>query len=327
MRCVNDAKRVRAICELIETVRLGDWARTWREATAALRSLLDTEQVWMFQFELRNTWTVSRSVATGQPDGFTQVFSNALATSPGEWAWFKPSCPDPAQRNRVVESLSAASKESPGYFEASRVYRDAMYPHRLHRHRQLRVLICDRDRLLGWFGAIQPDEPTQRQHAILRALVPSVHRRMLAEHRLEAIPDLDRALDVALDHLESPAWLLERERVVHANQAARGQAVEGVRIPVDGSRGLDLVIGRGRTSSSDKIAAVATAWKLSARTAEVLRHVIGGHANATIAQLLGISTRAVELHITKLLDHAGVDGRAALIARVLEVPTAREQNV
>jgi DNA-binding CsgD family transcriptional regulator len=339
MRDVSDAKRVRAICDLVETIRVGNVVDTWREATGALRDLLDTEQVWMFQFwpSSSTSWCISRWAATGDPDGFAQAFSNTLATSPTEWAWFKPSCPDPAQRNRVVESLSASSKACPGYFEASRVYRDAMYPHRVHRHRQLRVLVCDGDQLMGWFGAVQPDDPTRRQHEILRVLIPSLHRRMRAERCLEASLGRERALEAALELIDSPALLLVRGAIAYCNRAARGLAADSCaellaaceRARVQPDRSIELVpigddqtiaiVRKARTFSvaAGRIEQVASYWKLSPRTAEVLKHVMDGHPNATIAQLLGISTRAVELHVSKLLDRADVSGRAALVARVL----------
>jgi DNA-binding CsgD family transcriptional regulator len=321
MRSVNATKRVRAICDLLDTIRLGAADDTWSEVSRELRALLDSEQVWTFQVrQVVTNWRMTRWSSAGAPTGFGDAFANALASAPLEWAWFKPSCPDPAQRNRVVEALSASSKRRPGYFEASHVFAKAFYPHRLHRHRQLRVLVCDENRLLGWCGAVQPTEGTRRQHAILGAIVPSLRRRMVAERRLATIPHLDRALDVALDHLDVPAWILERERVVYANRGAiaamtSGAGVTGDRIPI--GREVIMVIGRARSDRGDKVAASAERWKLTHRTTDVLRHVVDGHANATIAQMLGISTRAVELHITRLFDRAGVEGRAALVGRVL----------
>jgi DNA-binding NarL/FixJ family response regulator len=143
---------------------------------------------------------------------------------------------------------------------------------------------------------------------------------MVADRRLETLPRIDRALDIALDHIDAPAWILERGRVVYANRAgiaalADGNAPAGDRISL--GKETVMIIGRTRRTGSDQVSALTECWKLSPRTADVLRLVVDGHANATIAQMLGISTRAVELHVTKLLDRAGVDGRAALVARVL----------
>jgi DNA-binding NarL/FixJ family response regulator len=60
-----------------------------------------------------------------------------------------------------------------------------------------------------------------------------------------------------------------------------------------------------------------TRWQLTPRQGEVLGLVSRGLANATIAAALGCGDRAVELHLTALFDRAGVESRAALVARVL----------
>jgi DNA-binding CsgD family transcriptional regulator len=63
-------------------------------------------------------------------------------------------------------------------------------------------------------------------------------------------------------------------------------------------------------------------WALTSRQAQVFRLVIEGRTNKEIAELIGTSCRTVEVHITAVLDKAGVDSRARLIARTwdLEVP-------
>lgn len=61
----------------------------------------------------------------------------------------------------------------------------------------------------------------------------------------------------------------------------------------------------------------ASRWKLTPRQAEVLRLIVQGESNATIARQLGISHRAAELHITAIFDRAGVASRSQLVAAVL----------
>lgn len=61
----------------------------------------------------------------------------------------------------------------------------------------------------------------------------------------------------------------------------------------------------------------ATTWGLSRRQAEVLALVVEGHPNASIAQLLGIALRTVEVHMTAILARAGVENRSSLVARAL----------
>ena len=58
-------------------------------------------------------------------------------------------------------------------------------------------------------------------------------------------------------------------------------------------------------------------WSLTARQADVLALATRGLANATIAATLCIGERSIELHMTAIFDRAGIDSRAALVARVL----------
>ena len=50
---------------------------------------------------------------------------------------------------------------------------------------------------------------------------------------------------------------------------------------------------------------------------EVLALALRGYANPAIAAHLGVSGRAVELHITALFDRVGVESRAASVVQVL----------
>lgn len=49
----------------------------------------------------------------------------------------------------------------------------------------------------------------------------------------------------------------------------------------------------------------------------MLELIAEGRSNATIASMLGISARTVEIHVTALLDKAGVENRSALIVKLL----------
>ena len=73
----------------------------------------------------------------------------------------------------------------------------------------------------------------------------------------------------------------------------------------------------GRGPDATAVAAGGTRWTLSQRQVAVLEHVARGLANATIAALLGVSERAIEHHVTALLQRAGVTNRAGLVAAVL----------
>ena len=70
---------------------------------------------------------------------------------------------------------------------------------------------------------------------------------------------------------------------------------------------------------AEQIAAAKTRWKLTARQAEVLDLAARGLTNATIGEMLGIGSSTVEFHLHAIFDKAGVDNRATLVARVLEL--------
>ena len=84
----------------------------------------------------------------------------------------------------------------------------------------------------------------------------------------------------------------------------------------------DAWLAIARVASADARIALALSrarerWTLSTRQYVVLERILRGESTATIAANLDISSRAVELHVTALLERADVESRAALIAAVL----------
>lgn len=303
----------------------------WREVVARAKELLDTEHVWLYRVRLRERWEVPVWAGGDELPDVHARFARALATGPREWAWFRPTCPLVSQRNRVVESVAGAAREAPGFFEASPVYRDVFAPLGLARHRQLRVLVCDGDRLRAWFGLLQPAAPTRRQADILAALVPAVQRRVADEATLDEAGGTAAALAVTMEELPGAAVLATRcGHVLHANAAARagsrdepaiadaiaGRASRWRAVPVDAATWL--VMARAAGGGADRLTSAAARWRLTPRQRDVLACVIAGLSNAAIADELGVSTRAVELHVTALLDRAGVASRAGLVAAVYD---------
>jgi two-component system, LuxR family, response regulator FixJ len=58
--------------------------------------------------------------------------------------------------------------------------------------------------------------------------------------------------------------------------------------------------------------------QLTAREAEVLTCLLGGHSNKTIAQLLGISLRTVEMHRGNMMDRLGVGSLAEALTLAID---------
>lgn len=340
----RDRKRVREIESALDVIVRGQPTGLATTVTP-IRELLDAELVWTYRPVARlRGWDIVDAYGSNVPHAYIETFRQAVTDVDGDYAWFGVTRPQPAQRNRVLEARMAVELARPGYFETTELYRRFFVPLRLARHHQLRVLLCDGPSLLAWFGTYQVDAPTPRQHRLLETLVPALRRRAILDRSLHASTFNTVALTAVLDQLGSPAFVLGARGEVHAANAAGRQRLDGDR-QATAALLVDALAGRAPRdvvqltelrssgqrdgwlavlppSSTDARvdAAVSHArarWTLTARQTEVLRLLVRGLANATIADALGISERAVELHVTALLDRAGVDSRSALVCRVL----------
>lgn len=109
-------------------------------------------------------------------------------------------------------------------------------------------------------------------------------------------------------------------------------AVEAVRLPVTAylTKPVDhnelfleiervLSLGEPLHAAGERIDrqldVVASRWKLTPRQREVLAMLVRGDSNKEIARKLSCARRTVELHVTTLLDKAGVESRSQLAAR------------
>ncbi len=302
------------------------------EVLPEIRRLLDTEAVLVLApVEAVGGLEVARfqSLGFADPERVRAGFADVFWHQPRRYAWYDPICPEPAQRNRVIE---AHSLMGPGELERSYIYERVLQPCGLQEHRQPRVLLCDGASLLAWFGAFQSGAVTRRQLRVLRRLARPMRRRLALERRLEPLVQ-SAALTAALDQLGAPAMVLAGQRVVEANASGRALLAERRRELLDGSvdaetvpirlagcPDLRLLIVRSETRDARIAAAVERAamrWDLGARSREVLTRVMRGDANATIAAELSITRRAVELHVTALFERAGVGSRAELVAAAL----------
>lgn len=212
---------------------------------------------------------------------------------------------------------------------------------------QLRVLLAEGPTLLAWFGGVSDDPAAfgRRERAILNKLIPLMRRRFEVEMRLERAPLHSAALEVALDALVEPAFVVDvRGTPVLMNVGARqlwmsarldtaqslGEALRG-----DGSRfrlnpisanGLPrhwLLIRRAAgLEATARAAWAAKSWALTMREREVLEKVADGKTNATIGRELGCALRTVELHLTHVMTKARVSNRASLVARFWTGKTA-----
>src|SRR5262249_16948401 len=131
-----------------------------------------------------------------------------------------------------------------------------------------------------------------------------------------------------VDHANSVARaLLDRDRlatqrsiadVIRSFEADLPTASSVTRLGVPGGPERWLVVLPEHVRSLDaRLADAARTWSITPRQLDVLRRMANGDANKTIAHKLGCSEATVEAHATALFRKAGVDGRTALVAKVL----------
>jgi len=200
------------------------------------------------------------------------------------------------------------------------------------------MLICDRSSLLGWFGCLQSARATSQQVRDLTRLARPLRRRLALERRL-MVNVRAAALHVGLQALGAPAFLVTSTgKILDANPAGRVLAtrlriddvvraarsdenqVDRVELREHGCPSAQLVIvrsGSRRSRIATRLEAARRRWSLTGRQAQVLAAVVAGESTATIAAELAVSTRTIEMHVSALLQRAGVDNRAALVAIAL----------
>jgi DNA-binding CsgD family transcriptional regulator len=107
----------------------------------------------------------------------------------------------------------------------------------------------------------------------------------------------------------------ELGRAAKAHGNLRWAAVTVSATAIEPGRLLITLRGGVSASMSAAIERAARRWDLTARERDVLRELVSGLANKSIATCLGISPRTVERHVSALLEKAGVESRAVLVAR------------
>lgn len=328
----------------LEVVRLGGTS-VLAHAIEPMRELIDVETLLIVTpvEQANGKLDIERYHWAGNDAGeaLLRNFRRLFATSPRRYAWYDPTSPEPAQRNRLVDALDLSSEEE---FAESRVYREVLAPIGLHRHRQPRALLCEGPSLLAWFGAFHETKLSRDQRRLMRRLMHVVRRRLRVERLLVDAPRRAAAIEVSLEHLGAPAFLIgARGRMLEASASGRallerrgrevGRALQDrvmgrpptlpfelIPLSAAGSARYWLATLPARTPVarvSSTIGATATRWRLTQRQAAVLEKLVTGSSTAAIATALGISVRAVELHLTAMFDRAGVESRAALVAAAL----------
>ncbi|MDB4960828.1 MAG: LuxR family transcriptional regulator [Myxococcales bacterium] len=340
----TDEKRIAALRSELQTVRL-DTACSMPAIVDEVRDLLDTETVLLYSVsEVADGWHVSRWNQAGGNPRCGELLRRAVETRATSVFYYDLLLPAPSQRNRVVEATAWIDREQPGTWDASRMCREVLAPLKLHAHRQPRALLCEGPSLLAWFGALHPGPVSRRQKRLLSALVPVMQQRLTVDRHLAQAHRVSSALRGALEHVGSAAFVVGARGTIHETNAAgrvlldehRADVVQalvdaaagranrlGIELVPLAERGVPrhyLALVRRAEAETRVASCIRTCvehWGLTPRQGEVLALVARGLANATIAAMLHVGERNIELHMTAIFDCAGVDSRAALVARVL----------
>lgn len=261
---------------------------------------------------------------------FSDVFGAALENAATLGA-YDPVRPPRKQQNQVVRPrrlmpAQAWSDSAAGVAERAL---------RLDVFDEMRVLICQGPTITAWVGGFRTEPFGKRDHALLAALVPALRRRLELERRLSSFELSEQTLDAVLEAIDAAAFVVRpsghvtrangggRAMLQHANvkQALRDAmaGAPGYQVTPIGSPGMAhhylITVDVSKNTSIERVIEDRRAsWALTKRQTEILRRLIRGDRNQTIAGDLGVSCRTVEQHVSALLEKAGTHSRGQLIA-------------
>lgn len=204
---------------------------------------------------------------------------------------------------------------------------------------QLRVLACDGPRLLSWVGATRTEPFTRRDVGILQYLTGPIQRRLRLERQLQPAWPSSLAMEVALEALGRPAFVIgPRGSVEVANRAGmalcernardvlvairRSETVAASRqftitkIAAAGYPPYVLAVQERQPDLATRLSLAQRTWGLTARQTRVLELMTTGASNKEIASQLSCARVTVENHITQLYRRSGARSRADLVARL-----------
>ncbi|MGC3997835.1 MAG: LuxR C-terminal-related transcriptional regulator [Anaeromyxobacter sp.] len=274
--------------------------------------------------------------ALGNCGSFFADFAALIANHPGGWGTFDYEHVPQEARDRalrvapdIIEGLGARSPAAAGVL--------SRHPWLVREH-QLRALICDGEELVAWLGVLRDRPFTQAEERAMQPVVDALRERLVPHRRLVRSGVAAGALEAALEAVGGPAFLMRGEVVVHANHAGQallarapraleqllraglsgsgGGDLKITRVPGAGGPDHHLIVAHPRPLDLDqRLEGFAQRHGLSPRQRDVLRLVVRGEANKTIAAQLECAESTVELHVTGILARTACAGRAALVAR------------
>jgi len=343
VRLSRNPDALRALIEEIEIVRHDEYGRPLG-VLPELRELLAFDAlVFARPMERTTGWTLEGFESDGlaNPTRFKRSLLALFETSPKPTPWLDLREPRKEERNAAVDVEERVGRDQ---YRESTLYQRVLAPSGLAECHVTRMLICEGSQVLAWIGGVSDAPVSREQRALFATIAPALLHRLRIERLLGTAPRVHAALEATLQHIGAPAMLVDaRGRIHEMNRAARdllatkraevsasiGAVLQKktpelpfslTRVSATGMSDQFLAVMRPRSAEarmSMSVTIAASRWKLTPRQAEVLRLIVQGESNATIARQLGISHRAAELHITAIFDRAGVASRSQLVAAVL----------
>ena len=279
-----------------------------------------------------------------------------VASSAARFGLYDAGAVEPAQRNAAIASAPWSSVVEGALPEALRrlpLRRDefesrlagttrlgeCMKPFGIYDLFQLRVLVCEGGVAQTWVGVYREEAFTPREVARVQAAMTALASRLRAARRLGHL-GLPASLTALLEHIAGEAYVVNAEDIVVLANAAgqtrldadgaalRARVALAARGGVPGATSTPVVesgIGPMRlvvlASSGDVDAracrSATTRYGLTPRESEVLRALLGGASNLSIAGHFECSERTVEVHVSRILRKTECANRAELVGRVL----------
>lgn len=339
--CASDLRTVRELQVELDTLHLAD-----PDGVSSIGERLSHEfdlgyfLCYTLQ-EQQGQLDLARWQTRAMPLRLRDEFRNMLDAQPLRFGHFDPRRPEAAQQNRAL-----VTDDLERFGAMSESLRALLRRNDLDGLDQLRILVCENDSLLAWFGGFRERPFGAREKAMLQALEPSLRRRFGAEDKLAGYQLREAALDAALEAIAGSAMIANGAGdIVVANAAARVHLERDARATrrglldavrrhhnranstPEGEYSLTaleapgvprhfLAVHRDKMSDLTRRAAEARRrWGLTARQGDVLGLMARGLSNRAIAVNLGLREGTVELHVSAVLARAGAESRSAVVAR------------
>jgi DNA-binding CsgD family transcriptional regulator len=200
------------------------------------------------------------------------------------------------------------------------------------------MALTDEGVFVGWigFGSYQ-DAFAPWTRTLLDDLQSVLRRRLRFDRRIRELRAAGAGIDLALEALEVPAFILVGGRMLHANAAGRS-AFDGNRAGVlaalseslkgapdapfaiserslAGLPTIALAIQR-RPAEPRSLDELARTCALTPRERAVLQLLVRGLSNKVIAGTLSCAVKTVEVHVSAILRKTRAGSRAELTARL-----------